>query len=45
MSGSDSAVPSGVELPSRPPALLHTQVMRQHLPTTEGLDGHGGWPG
>ena len=26
----------GVELPSRPPVLLHTEVMRQHLLTAEG---------
>jgi hygromycin-B 7''-O-kinase len=28
--------PGGVELPSRPPVLLHTEIMRQHLLTAEG---------
>lgn len=28
-----------VELPSRPRLLLHTEVMRQHLPTAEGPEG------
>jgi len=31
--------PGGVELPSRPPVLLHTEVMRQHLLTAEGPEG------
>jgi tRNA dimethylallyltransferase len=35
----------GVELPSRPPVLLHTEIMRQHLLTAEGPEGHGGCPG
>jgi hygromycin-B 7''-O-kinase len=29
----------GVALPSRPPVLLHTEVMRQHLLVTEDRDG------
>ena len=39
MGGSDSTVPRGVELPSRPPVLLHTEVMRQHLQAAEGPEG------
>ena len=31
--------PDGVELSSRPPVLLHTEVMRQHLLTAEGAEG------
>ena len=34
-----------VESPSRPPVLLHTEVMRQHLLTAEGPEGHRGCPG
>jgi hygromycin-B 7''-O-kinase len=32
----------GAELPSRPPVLLHTEVMRQHLLTAQGPEG--AWP-
>jgi len=35
----------GSELPSRPPVLLHTEVMRQHLLTAEGPEERGGCPG
>ena len=34
-----------VESPSRPPVLLHTEVMRQHPLTAEGPEGHRGCPG
>ena len=39
MDGSDSTVPRWVEVPSRPPVPLRTEVMRQHLLTAEGPEG------